>query len=85
MGESVNAVTLPGSTKVSTGAPGLGGRAITVGAASSHRCFGKHLVTVDAAQNAERTASATSTISTMIRRRIQLYAATTDAWSGAFS
>ncbi len=35
MGESVSAVTLPGSTKLSTGAPGLGGAAMTVGAASS--------------------------------------------------
>src|ERR1017187_7839629 len=35
MGASVNALTLPGSTKLSTGAPGLGGIAITEGAASS--------------------------------------------------
>ena len=35
MGESVKAVTLPGSTKLSTGAPGLGGATITVGAAIS--------------------------------------------------
>src|ERR1035438_7933781 len=35
MGESVQAVTLPGSTKLSTGAPGVGGAAITAGAASS--------------------------------------------------
>src|ERR1035437_345538 len=34
MGESVQAVTLPGSTKLSTGAPALGAATITVGAAS---------------------------------------------------
>ena len=34
MGESVKEVTLPGSTKFSTGAPGLGAATITVGAAS---------------------------------------------------
>ena len=35
MGESVKAVTLPGSTKLSTGAPGLGAATMTVGAATS--------------------------------------------------
>ena len=49
MGESVNAVTLPGSTKLSTGAPCFGGGDDDRGRGQLLGALGQHVVGVHAA------------------------------------